>query len=164
MTGKDIFDNYKDLQTERSVLEIQIKNFMGVTDADIIASMCFGHPDDSADRVQTSGTSDKTASVAMKYHEVAIRENQEWYEWLLNKYLELDAELCFFDGCVDALGSKRAPIIRDLLDGESTWDDIAYTHHVGRATISRYRKEAVEEIDRRIRQRNQEKVNYMLYA
>ncbi len=45
----------------------------------------FGHADDN-DRVQTSNRSDKTASVAINYKSVMDRENDEWFEFLWNRY------------------------------------------------------------------------------
>jgi len=163
MTGQHIFDNYKELMLEREVLEIQIKNFLGVSDAEIIASMAFSHPGDDDVRVQTSGTSDKTSSIALSYSDKAKRENEEWYSWLLQQYLELDAELCFFDECIDKLDGKRATVIRALLNGD-TWDSICYNNYIARSTLSKYRKEAIKMIQERMDYREQKRLHYLLYA
>lgn len=162
MTGKELFDNYRKLCDERDILAIQIKNFIGVTDADIITSMCLSHPDDSMERVQTSGTSEKTAIVALNYRERLIHENDDWYQWLIKRYIDIDEEITFFENCIENLGKKLTPVVWDLLDEDVKWDDVCYNHCISNTTLARYRKEAIARIDKALHLREQQQLQYML--
>ena len=160
MTAKEMFDKYKTLKHELAVLEMQINNFTGITEDDMIESMVFsGQPD--GERVQTSNISDKTAKIALTFRERMKRENEDYYNFLYNRYCELKTEIDFFEGCVKLLGDRNSDIIFELLDGDLTWDMIETHYNISRMTISRIRRDAIKEISRMYDDRERQEAAYM---
>lgn len=96
MTAERMFKEYKNLKREQGILLFQLEQFSGIEESDVIDSMMFGHADDN-DRVQTSNRSDKTASVALNYKSMMDRENDEWFEFLWNRYQAVVEELKFLN-------------------------------------------------------------------
>lgn len=63
------------------------------------------------ERVQTSGTANKTASIALNYRERMERINQEWYEYLEKEYLDLTEELRFFESAVKSVSGMPGTVL-----------------------------------------------------
>lgn len=145
MTAEMMMKEYSNMKRELSILEFQIRQFQGASEDDIILSMQFSHQE--GDRVQTSTLSDKTASVAINYKKVLERENDEWFEFLWNRYHFIKEELEFFEHSVEQLEGSLPGIIRDLLNKELTWDYIAGKYHVSTSMISKYKKTALKELN-----------------
>lgn len=161
MRAETMMKQYKQMKLELQVTEMQLQRFTGVTEDDVISMMSFSHPSGD-ERVQTSGTSDKTAKVALNYRKVMARENDEWYDFLLKRYLKLKEEIEFFEESVKRLSGELPEIITDLLGTDITWDMIATKHHVSRTMISKYRKAAIKELDAMYEVREKCESEYML--
>ncbi len=146
MRAEKMMKEYKQMKLELEVTEMQLQRFTGISEEDMISTMSFSHPEGD-DRVQTSGTSDKTAKIAINYKKVMERENEEWYRFLLGRYRKLKMELDFFEDSVRRLSGNLPEIVMDLLDTDITWDEIAGRHHVNRSMIGKYRKAAIKELD-----------------
>ena len=114
MTAERMFREYKNLKKEQGILLFQLEQFSGIEESDVIDSMMFGHADDN-DRVQTSNRSDKTASVAINYKSVMDRENDEWFEFLWNRYQAVVEELKFFEHSVASLDGILPELVMDLV-------------------------------------------------
>jgi len=94
MRAGEVLDKYQELKKEQKVLKFQLSRFDGVTERDIIESMTFSHVD--GERVQTSGTSDKTGKIAVNYKKIADKENEEWLKYLISRLEYVEAEIDFF--------------------------------------------------------------------
>ena len=108
----------------------QIRNFKGLDDVDMIESMYFTIPE--GEKVQTSGTSDKTARIAVTYREKMDRINREWYEHLLKEYDDLRDEILFFESALKALSGDLPAIMTDMIINGETWDSLCSIYHVSR--------------------------------
>ena len=114
MRAEAMFKEYKTMKKELSVLQFQMSQFKGVDENDLILSMQFSHPE-GGDRVQTSNISDKTASVAMNYRQRMERENDEWFDFLFNRYRYVSEEVAFFESSVAALPDILPNLIMDMI-------------------------------------------------
>lgn len=136
--------DYPKNKMELKCLEHQIRNFRGISEEEMIDSMYFSQPE--GERVQTSGVSDKTARIAMSYRERMDAINEEWYQHLEKQSASLAEEIGFFESAVKALPGKMGEIMQDMVFNQTSWDDLADMHYVGRRTIGRYRQKAIDEL------------------
>lgn len=161
MRAEAMFKEYGIMKKELTVLQFQMSQFKGVDENDIILSMQFSHPE-GGDRVQTSNISDKTASVAMNYKKIAERENDEWFSYLWNRYRYISEEVAFFESSVAALPGNLSGVIKDLIGGELTWENIALKYHVTTAMIAKYKKKALSELEAMYEVRDRQTEAYIL--
>lgn len=160
MRAEDMFDHYKKMRQEMSMIAYQLSHFSGISEEDIIESLTFTHPD--GEKVQTSDISRKTESIAIKLRDILEKENNDWYGYLLNRYEYLDKEISFFEHCVREMGEKKSDILFELLDGDLTWNDIADQYGVSRSLLGVYRKQAIKEINKRYQLREEQELAYLL--
>ena len=139
-----IMQEYQQMVMERTCLENQILNFKGITETEMIDSMYFSHPE--GERVQTSGVSEKTATIAMTYRNKMERINLDWWEHLEKKHSMLAEELIFFEAAVLSLSGILPDFISDMVIEGLTWDDLADKYHVSRTMVAKYRKKAIREL------------------
>lgn len=139
-----IMQEYQQMVMERTCLENQILNFKGITETEMIDSMYFSHPE--GERVQTSGVSEKTATIAMIYRNKMERINLEWREHLEKKHSMLAEELIFFEAAILSLSGILPDFISDMVIEGLTWDDLADKYHVSRTMVAKYRKKAIREL------------------
>ncbi len=161
MRAERMIKEYNTMKKELSVLEFQLKQFKGVDEDDIILSMQLAHLE-GGDRVQTSTTSDKTASVAMNYKKIMERENDEWFKFLWNRYRYIHEEVEFFELSVAALPDILPELMMDLVNHETTWDDIMNHYNIARSTITKYKKKAIDFLNEMYELRDQQTEVYIL--
>ena len=152
--------DYQKNKMELKCLEHQIRNFRGISENEMIDTMYFTQPE--GERVQTSGVSDKTAKIAMSYRERMDAMNEEWYQHLEKQYFALAEEISFFESAVKALPGKMGEIKQDMIFSQASWDELADKHFVGRTTIWRYRKKAIDELVVLYEKHEAEMTAYML--
>ena len=155
-----LLKEYPALIRERNCLAHQIAHFRGVTAEEVIESMYTPLMD--GERVQTSGTSDKTAQIALNYQERMERINREWFEHLEHRLKLLTDELSFFESALDSLSGRLPAIMRALVVHQSTWDSVQAEYHIGRATLSAYRKQAIAELDELFAAQERAEAAYLL--
>jgi hypothetical protein len=155
-----LLKEYPMLIRERNCLAHQIAHFRGVTAEDVIQSMYTPRMD--GERVQTSGTSDKTAQIALSYQERMDRINREWFDHLENKLRILNEELQFLESALGSLSKKLPDIMRDMVIGQMPWDSLSDKYFVSRRMIGKYRKKAIEELDVLYERRDKETAAYIL--
>lgn len=161
MRAEAMFKEYMTMKKELSVLQFQMSQFKGVDENDLILSMQFSHPE-GGDRVQTSNISDKTASVAMNYRQRMERENDEWFDFLFNRYRYVSEEVAFFESSVAALPDILPNLVMDMIEKTETWDDLMYKYSIGRSTISKYRKRAIALLEEVYELRDRQTEAYIL--
>ena len=148
------------MKRELQITEFQLSRFKGVDENDIIEAMQFSHPE--GERVQTSTLSDKTAKVAINYKNIVERENDEWFDFLFHRYEYLKEELDFFTDSVSKLSGVLSGVVTDLLDDDMTWDIMTSKYHVSRTMISKYKKNAIKELDAMYEMRDRQTEAYIL--
>ena len=87
MDVERIFKEYWEWKRSLALLEFELGRFQGIPYEDVIESLCFSKP--QGERVQTSGTSDKTGMTAMVYRQVKERLDDEWFDFLLGRYKQM---------------------------------------------------------------------------
>ena len=155
-----IMQDYPQMVMERTCLENQIFNFKGITETETIESMYFTQPE--GERVQASGVSDKTATIAITYRNKMERINREWREHLEKKHSILAEELIFFESAVLSLSGILPDFISDMVIEGLTWDDLADKYHVSRTMVAKYRKKAIHELEILYAIHDQEMAEYIL--
>ncbi len=155
-----LIKEYPAMVRERDCIRYQIQHFRGVTDQDIIDSMNFGAPE--GDRVQTSNISDKTASIALVYHERVDRFNQDWMVHLFTKLATLEDELNFLQAAIRSLTGDLADFMEDLVINGMTWDSLEGKYHISRRTVSNYRKRGIQQLEDLYAIHEKEMATYLL--
>lgn len=155
-----LISEYPQMVSQKKCLAYQVAHFRGLSPEDVITSMYTAHHE--GERVQTSGTSDKTAQIALNYESRMERLNREWYEHLEKQLVELTDELNFFEGALRALPSNVSQVMWDLVVEGMTWDTVADIHHMSRANVGKLRKRAILELDKLYALRDSTTVAYML--
>ena len=155
-----IIKDYPGMVMERDCLRHQLANFQGVTEEEIIDSMNYSTP--QGERVQTSNISDKTATISESYRDRVHRINRDWSDHLTVKLLALEEEIDFFHSAIRAISPELAPLMWDLTVERLTWDAVEAKHHVCRATIGKYRKRAICELDSLYATHDREMAEYIL--
>ena len=145
MKAGETLNKYQELKKEKTVLKFQISRFKGVSADDIISSMTFSQAD--GERVQTSGVSDKTGKIAVNYKKIADRENQEWFSYLMARLEYVETEIEFFEHSLKGLSGGVGKIMWDMVVECMPWNEIEEKYHVSHATLGRYRKSAIKELD-----------------
>ena len=147
MSGRaeKIMQDYQQMVMERICLENQIRNFQGITEEEMIDSLQFSQPD--AERVQTSGVSDKTGRIAVSYKGKMDRINKEWQAHLEKKHAVLVEELLFFESAALSLSGILPAFISDMVIQGLSWDDLAAKYHISRTMVAKNRKKAIRELE-----------------
>ena len=161
MRAEDVFRDYPNMKKELSILEFQLQQFQGIDEKDLITAMSFSHPEGD-DRVQTSTLSDKTAAIAITYKKAAERENDEWFDFLWNRYNYLKEETEFFEHGIRSLDEILASIMTDLLTGDLSWDEIQSKYSISRMMITRYKKKAMSNLQNLYNLREKQVADYIL--
>lgn len=160
MRAEEILNKYQELKKEQEVLEFQLSRFKGITETDIIESMTFSHAD--GERVQTSGVSDKTGKIAVNYKKIADRENDEWFSYLVSRLEFVNMEIEFFEFTVKGLSNGIGDILWDMVVECMSWVEIEDKYHISHATLGRYRRNALKELDAIYKMRDRQTEIYML--
>ncbi|MGI6721754.1 MAG: hypothetical protein ACOX4I_04225 [Anaerovoracaceae bacterium] len=157
---ENIIRDYPKKKQELECLKHQIMDFRGISEEDMIDSMCFKQPE--GERVESSGTSDKTGKIAVSYKDKMEHINSDWYEYLERKYFNLAEEIRFFESALAALSGDLPDIMTDMIIHNCTWDCLCSMYHVSRTMIAKYRRKAIRELDVLYENHENEMVEYML--
>lgn len=160
MDGEKLFKEYDKWKKDMKFLEFELSRFQGVPYDDEIESLCFSSSQE--ERVQNSSISDKTGKTALIYRQVKERMDDEWFEFLLERYQSLKEQTDFFEYAVEQLSGKLADVIRDMVMEKMSWQELMIKYRVSHAMIGKYRKKALEELQMIYTLRNQHSDNYML--
>ena len=142
---EELISNYPQMTVEKRCLANQLASFRGLTADEVILSMYT--PQLDGERVQTSGTSDKTAQIALNYQTKMDQMNREWYDFLEKKLRALNDELSFFENSLRSLPDGMADVMCDLVLSKMTWDAVAAKHHMSRANVGKIRKRSLTVLD-----------------
>jgi len=93
---------------------------------------------------------------------VSLLKNRDWIDHLTVKLLFLEEEIDFFHSALRSLPPELAPLMWDLTVERLTWDAVEAKHHVCRATVGKYRKKAICELDALYAVHDKEMADYIL--
>ena len=155
-----LISEYPQMVSQKKCLAYQVAHFRGLSPEDVITSMYT--PRHDGERVQTSGTSDKTAQIALNYESRMARLNREWYEHLEKELVELTDELNFFEGALRSLPVEMADIMWDLVVEQMKWDAVETKYCISHTTVYRMRKKAILLLDKMYAQHDTAAATYML--
>jgi len=155
-----LISEYPQMVSQKKCLAYQVAHFRGLSPEDVIASMYT--PKHDGERVQTSGTSDKTAQIALNYESRMARLNREWYEHLEKQLVDLTDELNFFEGALRALPVEMADVMWDLVVEQMKWDAVEQKYCISHTTVYRMRKKAILLLDKMYAQHDTAAASYLL--
>ena len=156
----EIVKEYQEMIRKRDCLAYQLAHFRGLSAEEVIESMYT--PQQDGERVQTSNLSDKTAQIALNYRKRRERINREWYEELEKELQMINDEVTFFEAAVFALPEKIRGAISALFIDQETWDTVQADFHIGRATLSAYRRQALRILENLYADRERLQTAYLL--
>lgn len=160
MDMEKLFKEYGNWKRDLGILEFELSRFEGVPYDDVIESLCFSHS--QGDKVQTSGISDKTGKTAIIYRQLKERMDDDWFDYLIERYKSVKEEVDFFEYAVRQLGGKLPQVIRDMVVEQIPWKEIAGKYNVSEAMIAKYRKKALAELCVFYQAREETAERYML--
>lgn len=160
MDVEKLFKEYDKWKKDMKFLEFELSRFQGVPYDDVIESLCFSNPQE--ERVQNSSISDKTGKTALIYRQVKERMDDEWFEFLLERYQSLKEQTDFFEYAVEQLSGRLPEVIWDMIMEKMSWQELMIKYRISHAMIGKYRKKALEELQMIYTLRNQHSDNYML--
>lgn len=155
-----LFQDYPKMKAELERLNIEIRDFQGITPEEAIESMHFAQPE--GERVQKSDVSDSTGRIALSYRAHTEHINREWLGHLIQKRALLTDELRVFESSIRTLNPLYAAIVEDMVLGQMRWDDLEQKYHVCRMSLSRYRKRAVAEMAALYTELDKDMADYLL--
>ena len=155
-----LISEYPQMVSQKKCLAYQIAHFRGLSPEDVIESMYTAHHE--GERVQTSGTSDKTAQIALNYESRMVRLNREWYEHLEKQLVDLTEELSFFEGALWALPVEMADLMWDLVVEQMKWEVAEQKYSISHTTVYRLRKKAIHLLEKIYEQHDRAAASYML--
>lgn len=156
----EIVKEYPEMIQKRDCLAYQLAHFRGLSAEEVIESMYTTQQD--GERVQTSNLSDKTAQIALNYRKRRERINREWYEEMEKELQMINDEVTFFEAAVHALPTKIRGAISALFIDQETWDTVQADFHIGRATLSAYRRQALRILENLYADRERLQTAYLL--
>lgn len=157
---EELLKSYPEMVQKRDCLAYQLAHFKGLSAGEVIESLY--SPRQDGERVQTSGSADKTAQIAMVYRERQARMNREWYEHLETQLKVLNDELMFFEAALDSLSGRLPCIMRDMVMDHLTWSQLAQKYYVSQRMIGKYRKKALQELEALYADRDRRDIAFLL--
>lgn len=102
----------------------------------------------NAGRVQTSGTSDQTARIALNIDSVMERENRNIVQAYMTPYQRVSDEIEMFELCMNRLNRRTLCVARQLFVERKRWNDITDEegYPLGRSSVQFERNRALETI------------------
>lgn len=160
MNAEYAFSNYKNWAVRKSVLDIQLRNFIGITESEYIESLTFLQPQE--ERVQTSGVSDKTSKIALCYKDNLKKENADLLNYLKEEYSSICKEMKFLEYGISTLSGYMPSLINDMVIKGMKWYELMAKYHISHSMVAKYRRKAIKELDVLYTERNRLDIEYML--
>lgn len=160
MDVEKMFKEYRNWKRDMGIMEFDLSRFEGMPYDDVIRSLCLSRP--QGERVQESGTSDRTGKAAVIYRQVKEQMDDEWFEHLVKKYEAAKEEKEFFEYAIRQLSGRLPEVIWDMVVNEMTWRELTEKYSVSETMIAKYRKKAITEMEALYRMRAETAESYFL--
>ena len=122
MNAREAINNYKKWLVRKNILDMQLRNFVGITEKDCIERMTFSQPQE--ERVQTSGITNKTAKIALNYKNEMAKENEELLKYLIDEYKTICDEMRFLEYGISVLSGYMPDLIGDMVIKGMKWEEL----------------------------------------
>lgn len=142
---ESMFKDYQRKKRDLELLRKRLRSMVEVSADDVILSMVFSSPD--GEHVQSSGTSDKTATIAMHYREEQERLSKDMVGPITRQICRLENELRLFDYCVALLPGRLPDVIRCLVENEDNWETTMRKLDISKRTLQRDRRKAINKLE-----------------
>ncbi|MDR3586869.1 MAG: hypothetical protein P4L59_16380 [Desulfosporosinus sp.] len=148
MDVKEMLDSYHGLRQKLGILKFKIENFeMYMISAEkTIEGMTYTSP--QGERVTTSGVSDKTARIALKYQNVNASDNMEHLAELEALYTKQKYELDMLEHFISLLKKELSSLMTDLVINDMTIENASIKYNMSRSSVNRHYEKAVMEIEK----------------
>lgn len=160
MNAEYAISNYGKWVIRKNVLDIQLKNFVGITEMEYIESLTFLHP--QGERVQNGDISDKTSKIALCYKDKVKNENEDLFRYLKDEYKLICKEMSFLEYGISTLSGYMPSLINDMVVEGMKWDKLMAKYHISHSMVAKYRRKAIRELDVLYAERNRLDIEYML--
>lgn len=157
-----MISEYGDMVDRRKAAKAQLVSLekCQISENDIIESLTFRRPD--GERVQTSGTSDKIARIALTYKDHQARMNEEMFRYWIGRYDYLNREITFLETSIRQLPPELAEVMDSLVIKGKTWDATAMNLCLSVSSLQRMRKQAIDHLVRVYQKRESEESKMLL--
>lgn len=160
MDVEKLFKEYRDWKRDMGLLEFELSRFEGIPYDDVIESLCLSQP--QKEWVQSRDTSDKTGKTAIIYRQVKESLDNEWFDYLIDRYKTMKENVDFFEYAIRQLSGRLPEIMRDMVVEEMSWRELEGKYNVSHAMIGKYRKKAVAELSSLYENRDRHSETYLL--
>lgn len=159
MNAETMFKEYRNMKAELATIHHQLNNYREVDPEELLVAMSFSKPVGNVN-LPTGGVSDKTARIALNYRSATLKINEEWLDFLQQRYKELSTELAFFEYNLTQLDDTLKSVAKDFLLEDMTWDEMTSKYHVSHSMIGKYRKKAINTLNKKYILRDKQRENY----
>jgi DNA-directed RNA polymerase specialized sigma24 family protein len=146
-----MISEYPKMVREREHLKKQIERCEFLSADELICAMSFSHPD--GERVQSSDLSDKTARIAIGYHEKLDRINEDLVVPMQKRYNALDEEISFLENTIDELPVDMQEAMHELVIEGLSWEDVAASLYISITKLQKLRRAAIDTLVRAYQKR-----------
>ena len=158
MKAEEIVKRYDEMKKEIKLLDFQLSRFEGISEKDIIDTMTFSHPD--GEKVMASTSTDKIFNIGTKYKKITERKNDEWYEFLIRRRINLSEETEFFEQSIEMM--EHHDIAKAMFIEKLSWAEMESLFSLSHAAIGKYRKQALKELEDIYDTRDKQLESYLL--
>jgi len=135
-----MLENYGELTRQAAQLEFEIQNYRPVvTSEDIIDTMIFGQNSDGVAVQTKTGSSDKTAGIALSYNERADSLNIKELDTLHDDLYAVTVQTARIRHYISLLDKRQSDILTKIYIEGMTLLDTAEMLGLSRATVQRNR-------------------------
>ena len=140
-----MFREYRNKERDITLLRQRLMDMTCISDEEVIETMVFSSPE--GEYVQSSGISDKTATIAMHFRDQQERLNKDMVGPITRKICSLVDELRLFDYAVALLPKRQAEIVRHLVKNGDDWETTMQELEISRRTLQRERQNAIDGLE-----------------
>lgn len=139
-------EHYNQMQAEIDTLKFEMRNLNRMKDEEVIEALTFSAF--LGDRVESGGTSDKTAGIALSYHERLKQLRDDAKASISVRLSSLVLSINRLDFYISKLPPVEGAILREYYIEEYSWRDLQELKGISSKTLIRYRDEALEKLEK----------------
>lgn len=139
-----LLEHYNQMRVEIDTLKFEMKNLKRMQDEEIIEALSFSAS--LGERVQSSGTSDKTANIALSYREKLERLRDDAKAAISVRLSTLVLTINRLDFYISKLPPVEGNILREYYIENYSWRDLQELKGVSAKTLIRHRDEALDKL------------------
>lgn len=139
-----LLEHYNQMRVEIDTLKFEMRNLNRMKDDEMIEALTFSAS--LGERVDSSGTSDKTIGIALSYHEKLEQLRNEAKAAISTRLSALLLTIDRLDFYISKLPPVEGTVLREYYIENYSWRDLQELKGVSAKTLIRYRDEALEKL------------------